>query len=87
MPRKQQSPDNPDAAVAGVLLQQYQAMWQQQLSLNKTIDPMKLAQLNLMALAQFTAMVGVDLGMPEEVYLQVCQAHFQNAFKTAPRFG
>lgn len=64
------------------------ATWRAQyLDLSRTVDPIKLTQLGVVALTQISAILAVDAGMTPEKFLAVCKAQFTEAYKRAPRFG
>lgn len=79
-------PGNPDFEATTEILTNLRKYWISQAS-NSKLDPMRFSQLGLVALTQWSAMVGVDVGIPEDMFIAICQANFREAFKRAPKFS
>ena len=90
MPRKanghQEPEPNPDFEMMTHILNDLRHFWATECN-SSGVDPVRFGRLGIVALTQWTAIVGVDLGMQEEQFMAVCRANFQEAFKRAPRFG
>lgn len=86
MPKAIKLEDNPDYRLTMKLLNEFRALWVEQLRISET-DPVRFSQLSVVALTQLSAIVGVDVGMIPQQFEAVCRAQFDAAFAKAPRFG
>ena len=53
----------------------------------KDIDPFDLSVMGQTVLTQYAAVVAVDLGVPEDKFLKICEVLYKNAYANAPKFG
>jgi hypothetical protein len=51
------------------------------------VDPVRFAQLSVVALTQVAAIIGVDVGMTLDQFLAVSKANFEQAYVKAPKFS
>ena len=51
------------------------------------VDPVVFAKLVVTSFSQYAAIVGVDVGMSQKQFLDVCKANFEEAYDRAPKFG
>jgi hypothetical protein len=89
MPRavtKATSNDSPDFAHTTKILSDLRDFWIKQ-SAETKLDPLHFSRLGVVALTQWSAVVGVDIGMSAENFSSVCNAQFKAAYDRAPKFG
>lgn len=51
------------------------------------VDPVLLSRMTVVAMAGYSAMLAVDVGMPPENFTAVCGASYKQAYDKAPKFG
>lgn len=77
----------PEYKIMVDMLTGFQREWNAQFNAKKDIDAVKFSKLSVVALTQLSAIIGVDVGMMEEQYTNVCRAQFIEAHKRAPKFS
>lgn len=80
--------ENKEAAIAEVtkILKSLSIWWLEQRQ-QQTIGQVTFNRLSVVALTQHAAILGVDVGMTEDQFVDVCRATFQSAYKKAAKFG
>ena len=68
------------------LLNDLKNFWAKQLK-DAPADDVTFARLSVVALTQFSAMLGVDVGMTEEQFVKICKVQFKESYSRAPKFG
>jgi hypothetical protein len=84
--RPPQQEMTPDYLLTTKILNAYKDAWAIQLK-ESGADPMLYARLSVVAMSQWLAIVGVDIGMSQEQFLAVCKANFETAYQKAPKFS
>lgn len=77
---------SPEYQLTAKLIEAFRDTWLEKYQENLA-DPMTFSRLSILALSQLAAINGVDVGMTEEQFVNVCRANFIQAFKHAPRFS
>lgn len=75
-----------DHALTLKLISEFQATWVRYQK-EAGVKPVKYSQLSVVALSHLAAVLGVDVGMNSEQFINVCQANFSEAYRRAPKFG
>ncbi len=68
------------------ILNEIKEFWMGQLKL-APVDDVKFARLSVVAFTQWAAMLGVDVGMTEDQFTNICRTQFRHAYERAPKFG
>lgn len=79
-------PPNLDYILATKLFKVFREVWLAE-SKEAGVDAVHHAQMSVVALAQLTAIIAVDINMPQEAFVSVCRATFDQAYRNAPKFG
>ena len=58
-----------------------------QLETHKAMDRLLVTRLTILALSQYGATLGVDVGMTADQFTKINEANFKEAYDRAPKFG
>ncbi len=76
----------PEYLLTVKLLNEFRQLWVDQMK-ESGVSAVLYSRLSLVALTQMAAIVGVDIGMTPEQFINVCRANFNEAYSKAPKFG
>ena len=62
-------------------------MWSEQRVLHQPLDDGIFSRITVLSVTQMAAMTAVDVGLPEEQFIDICRENFLEAYRKAPKFG
>lgn len=74
-----------DYALSVKMLGDIRAFWAEQSKAE--IDPVRLYRIGIVTFSQWASILGVDVGMTADQFVNVCRANFEQAYAQAPKFG
>ena len=73
--------------VHNALMQALWKMWREHKELHKPLEEGIYSRISILTATQMAAITAIDVGLPEEQFLDICRENYQEAYRRTPKFG